>query len=192
VQWQWRAKVDWSEGEIFGIRSTSRAGHGADLEDADAAQVEVMQGHIRVAGVGGARVAGTWDRHKGMLADADLRTDKLGLGPVYETLLKPFLQQTAAADLRAEGAVTLTLEVRDRTIHAVTVDLSQVSIEDRPASVVWSGRTRAVAPDGARWHRCLAGWRGAAASSGVSLQIAMRGEQFGGATRNSLLGGAPP
>jgi hypothetical protein len=76
AQRQWRATIDWSDGEAYWqpvyLKGT---GHSADLEgSADAARMQVTRGRIRLAGLGEAAVAGTWDLHKGALTDADLRT----------------------------------------------------------------------------------------------------------------------
>jgi hypothetical protein len=55
----------------------------------------------------------------------------LRLGPLYTRILKPFLVETALGDLRADGEVSVALQIAQGNVRSVDAELKGVSVEDQ-------------------------------------------------------------
>lgn len=131
--WTWNARVDWRAGEIFwdpfflaaqGQRLTLAATTGQG-------RTELRSGNLHVPKVGDVAFNGRWDHAKGALVEGHASGTRLRMGPLYDSVLKPLLAQTALSDLRTEGEISVSVAASAAGLVAVDAELFGVSFEDR-------------------------------------------------------------
>lgn len=133
VPWHWRANASWSAGEAFWqpLYAASNRQKLSAEGVSDATRTEITRGRLELPAIGEIELEGVWDHQAGRFNSAAVRSSKLHVPSLYAQFLKPFLEGTAAADLRTEGEVTVTAQLRQGELRALDVGLSGVSIEDR-------------------------------------------------------------
>ncbi len=130
--WQWNARMAWRTGEVFWqpLYLTAR-GQSLTLEGmTSGGNTEVRKGTLELPQIGSLVFNARWNHASNSLARLEARASRLRVSPLYEQLLKPQLQQTALADLRAEGEVTLALTAAAGALTSVDLELHDVSIDD--------------------------------------------------------------
>lgn len=149
-EWRWRAALGWKAGEVFWQPLYMRGtGHTADAEGTiDDDRVRVARGHIALAGVGAAEGEMEWDRRKGGIASANLRSGQLDAGALYTEVVKPFLFGTALGDMRVSGSTLLTARWLNSELEALDVFVSDLTLEDQFRRFMVTG-----ASGHAPWHR---------------------------------------
>jgi hypothetical protein len=131
--WSWRAALDWRDGEIFWQpvylkadgQKVLAAGRSED------GRTRVTQAALEWKALGGLRASGVWDQRAAAVLEADIEGERLALPLLYERILKPFLQGTALDDLRTDGAISASVQLRAGEVHAADVRFDRVSLEDR-------------------------------------------------------------
>lgn len=104
--WQWSARMDWPEGELYIAPWYRRAGLKATAEGTlSAAAMTVEMARLDVAGIGGATAAMNWDRRQGELADWGFVTEPLDLATAFREWVQPWLDQSAVPRVRASGQI---------------------------------------------------------------------------------------
>ncbi len=132
--WHWQGSAEWRAGEVFWQPVYLKANRQAvDIKgEYSGSRVRVEHARLQLPGLGVAEVGGAaWDLAANRLLEARIDAQRLSAAEVYAQLLKPFFAGTALSELRAGGEASLALEVRDGELHAVELELAQVSIEDR-------------------------------------------------------------
>lgn len=130
--WNWSAVLDWREGEVFwqpiyfkasgqALRATGVTAGG---------RTRIAQGEIEWKELGRVRFGGAWDHQAATLTEADAQSAHLALSPLYAQILKPYLQGTALDDLRMDGAIAASVQLRNGALHAADVEFHGVSLED--------------------------------------------------------------
>jgi hypothetical protein len=133
AEWQWKARLAWRAGEVFWQPFFAAAkGHQLDVEGATARGVtQVHAGTFDVPEVGRVAFTGDWDHAKGAFTSLDARAQHVRVGPLYENVLKPLVEGTAASDLRADGEASFAVKLTTVGVTAADVELNEVSFEDR-------------------------------------------------------------
>ena len=131
--WHWRANASWTAGEAFWQPLYARAaGQKLSAEGvSNAMRTEIKRGRLDLPAIGEIELDGVWDHAAGRFDSAGIRSSKLHVSPLYAQILKPFLEGTALADLRAEGEVTVAAQLGSGEIRALEVALNGVSLEDQ-------------------------------------------------------------
>ncbi len=148
--WRWQATLGWTAGEVFWQPLYMRgSGHTAEAEGTfDDDRVRVTRGSIALAGVGAGEGEMEWDRRKGGIVSADIRTGQLDAGALYTEVLKPFLFGTALGDMRVSGSTLLTAHWRNSELQALDLFVRDLSLEDQFQRFTVTG-----ASGHAPWHR---------------------------------------
>lgn len=129
---RYRAKVDWSEGEVYWQPLYLKAGHALTAEGTlDARRIVVDAGHLRSAGVGEVAFSASWDRESGMLVTSAGGGAALDIRGAYEALAQPLLAGTAAGDMSAAGTADLGWRFAGGVLQAFYVNLHGASFADR-------------------------------------------------------------
>lgn len=129
--WQWQAMLDWTGGELYwqpwyfakGGHQVSARGYYAD----DVLRVENAE--LKLAGVGNARLQGSWQA--GKLQDLDVDAQELDLASLYALLLQPMLADGALGKLELGGKVGVKLVLQHGEPVSATLMLKDVDLEDK-------------------------------------------------------------
>ena len=106
--WQWQGELDWRSGEVF-WQPLYLAGNGHRFignGDRDENTIRLLKGNLKLAGIGEADLSGVIERstnNSNSLRDFDLRASGLELSTLFSQVLKPFLENTAFAEMKAGG-----------------------------------------------------------------------------------------
>src|SRR6185503_9163787 len=92
---------------------------------------DVQRGRLDLPGIGTVELIAQWNHAKAALTSLEARGTRFRVGPLYDDLLKPLLQQTALSDLRAEGEATFAVKATGNDLTAIDGELNAVSFEDR-------------------------------------------------------------
>jgi hypothetical protein len=132
-EWHWHASADWNSGEVFWQPLyVTAAGQQLNADGvSDSTRTQVERGELTVPDIGSVAFDGSWDHQSGKVVSAAVRSSGLRLGPLYTRILKPFLVETALGDLRADGEVSVALQIAQGNVRSVDAELNGVSIEDQ-------------------------------------------------------------
>lgn len=132
-QMRWNTTLAWTAGEVYWEPVYLKAAHQQLSAEGslDAKQVRVERGVLRFPGVGDAVFSATYDLAAKALAQGRASVAALPVSALYETLLKPFLAGTSFAELSADGRMSAELEMTDKGVQRVTLQLDRVSLQDK-------------------------------------------------------------
>ena len=131
--WSWTARFTWKGGEVF-WQPVFASGKGHRLELAGTTGkglTHVHAGRLELPGMGEIAFSAQWDHAKATLGALEASATRLRVAALYDDFLKPVLQGTVLADLRAEGEVSFNLKTAGDAVTALDLDLAGVSFEDR-------------------------------------------------------------
>ncbi|MCB5184714.1 hypothetical protein LG201_05810 [Methylobacillus gramineus] len=130
-QWQWQAKLDWKNGELFWQPFYfPDAGHQLVANGSwDDGVLTVSQADLSLNKVGSAKLSGKWIH--GQLDDVQLNADDLNIAALYPLLLQPMLENTALDKLELEGRASLKLTVAHGELRSFLLDLKDADVEDQ-------------------------------------------------------------
>ena len=130
---RWNANLAWNAGEVFWQPLYLKAeGQRLSAEGSlDANKMHVERGALRYPGVGDVAFAGAYDRTAGKMTEGRASAQAVALAALYESILKPFLQGTSFADLRADGRLSVDVRMNEQGMQQADVRLDQVSFEDK-------------------------------------------------------------
>ena len=164
-EWRWNARVAWHGGEVF-WQPVFMAGKGQRLElqgTTARGVTQVRNGTLALPGIATVRLAADWNHAQGELTLFEAGAQRVRAAALYDDLLKPLLQGTALADLRADGEVSFTLRRSGETLSAFDLELTGVSFEDRQRRFAIFGLNGRVP------------WRREAATAG---ELVLKGAEF--------------
>ena len=142
-EWRWTTRLMWRSGEVFwqpvfvAARGQRLSVQGTTAKGATA----LREGQLELPGIGTVGFNGRWDHAAGAFSALEAQSSRLRVGPLYEEILKPLLQQTALADLRAEGDAAASLMLGREGLTAFDLDLTNVSFEDHQRRFALFGLT---------------------------------------------------
>jgi hypothetical protein len=130
---QWKARLSWHAGEVFWQPFFAAAkGQQLDIQGTTARGVtQVRTGTLEVPEVGRVAFTAAWDHAKGAFTSLDARAKGVRMGALYENVLKPLVEGTAASDLRVDGEASFAVKLTATGLTAADVELNDVSLEDR-------------------------------------------------------------
>ena len=128
----YRIVFDWNEGELFWQPLYLKGTQYLSAEGGiDANRITIDSGSARVNRVGEVAFSGAWDRRSGALLTSAGGGAGLDIAGLYQELAKPFLENTAAADLRAAGKADFGWRFEGGALRAWYLNLHEASFEDR-------------------------------------------------------------
>jgi hypothetical protein len=131
-EWHWDAALKWPQGEVF-WQPVYFVGNGHDLHlngVLSNESVRLHDGKLSLVGIGEFEFSGLIMRSDETLRDFELHANNTKLSALFEQMLKPFLRDTAFAELTLSGQSDLTWEYRDGANKAFILDLDDVSVVD--------------------------------------------------------------
>ncbi len=130
---RWAVALEWQAGEVFWQPVYLKAANQQLSAEGRLAahQLHVERGTLRYPGVGDVAFSGVYDRDAKKTAAFQVSARELQVGALYESILKPFLEGTSLADLRAEGRISAQVQAGAEGLQRVDVQLDHVSIEDK-------------------------------------------------------------
>lgn len=130
---RWNALLAWTAGEAFWAPVYLKAAHQQLFAEGslDAKQVRIERGALRFPGIGDAAFSATYDLTAKALAQGRASVAALPVAALYETLLKPFLVGSSFAELSADGRVSAELDLTEKGVQRVLLQLDRVSLEDK-------------------------------------------------------------
>jgi hypothetical protein len=130
---QWTAMLAWNAGEAFWqplyLKATSQQVFAAG--SVDAKQLRVDKATLRYPGVGDLIFSGAYDLAAKKIVQARAGAQSIGVPVLYESLLKPFFEGTSFADLRTDGRLSVDLQLDERGLQRLDMQLNNVSFEDK-------------------------------------------------------------
>lgn len=166
--WRWRAEARWNGGEVFWQPLYLRAGTQVvrAAGTSGGGHTRVDRGEIAWPALGTATFSGAWDHGSRTLVDAAAESGRIAVPALYEQIVKHFLQGTAFGNLRTDGAVAASVQVRNGALHAADVRFEQVSGEDLGRRFALFGVTGRLP-----WHRVDATEADLGVSGGEVLRL---------------------
>ena len=132
AQWRWKTRLDWKNGDVF-WEPLFVSGYGHTLTVAgtlDAQRVTIGEGLLALAGISNINFTASLDRKSGNVMTASVKGDSVDMAGLYTKLLKPALQGTALADLRCDGFVDFSFDMKDGAMVSAHALFKRVSVED--------------------------------------------------------------
>ena len=133
TDWQWRADVDWTSGEIFWQPFYFASG-GHQLQASGKfgeKTLTIEKSNLALKDVGQASMSGVWLREGKKFEDITVQTSSLDLGALYPLVLKPLLEKTAYSNLEMAGKGSLRLDMQDGEYKSFQLALQDVDVEDK-------------------------------------------------------------
>ncbi|SHL18010.1 hypothetical protein SAMN05216428_101360 [Nitrosospira sp. Nsp11] len=130
--WLWHVDVDWPSGEVFWqpVYFAAQGHRFSASGQLDENTIRLREGKLVLSNIGEVNLSGLIDRPGNTLRDFDLSADNLELSTLFSQVLKPFLVNTAIAELEAAGQAGLQWRYRDGAHEFLHVDLRNASVED--------------------------------------------------------------
>ncbi len=138
---EWSADAQWTSGEIFwqplylsggGYRISA---HGSFA----ASRVGVSAGSVVLGSIGAAAFSGELGRAPWSLKRLELRAPNIELGPLFDAVGRPFLQQTALAEAEAVGQADMDLLYEGGEVQTVRLDVRRAALLDTRERFVLGG-----------------------------------------------------
>ncbi len=132
-QLRWEANLAWHAGEVFWqpvyLKAVQQQLSAAGTLDAKRALIE--RGALRYPGVGDVAISGAYDLSAKKITAARATAEGLAVAALYDSILKPFLADTAFADLRTDGGIGAEVQVDEKGLRRVDLRFTGVTLEDR-------------------------------------------------------------
>lgn len=138
AEWNWQGNVAWQSGELFWQPLYLRGGHqlvasgrfGGNLLSIENAVVDLPE-------VGRVQFSANWQQ--GVLTEGTLQGDKLALDKLFETYLKPFLENGTLAESALQGHADAEVQYRSGGLQALRLNLHEAGISDAARRYVLLG-----------------------------------------------------
>lgn len=130
---RWGANLTWNAGEVFWQPAYLKAVNQKLSASGylDARQLGIERGDLQYPGIGEATFSGRYDLAAKKLIAGSGSAKAISLAALYDSAIKPVLQGSTFADLRAGGRVSADLQISDKGVHSVDLRLEGVSMEDQ-------------------------------------------------------------
>jgi hypothetical protein len=143
--WRWRVQASWREGEVFWTPLYLKSGQVLSARGlADSRGVRIEEGALELKHVGTTRFSAEWNKLSDRLLWAQAKSENLNLSMLYQTLLQPFLSETALGKLRIEGSAALDWTYSEGETQSVELRLSDAFLEDRERRFALFGVNAAI------------------------------------------------
>lgn len=131
-QWHWHSEIYWQQGEVFWqpIYMAAADQHLSLQGIIDDEAVRLLDGTLMLAGLGTFQFSGNFNILDRQLNAFELKADNIQLSALYEQVLRPFLQDTAFAEMEFTGHADWVVHLRDDVVQSIQLDLDEVSIVD--------------------------------------------------------------
>ncbi len=132
-EWHWQTELSWPQGEVF-WQPVYFVGNGHEvylngvLSDES---IRLFDSRLRLVDIGEFEFSGLMMRSDESLRDFDLHANNMQLSALFEQVLKPFLRDTAFAELTVSGQSDITWDYKDGANEVLTLDLDDVSVVDQ-------------------------------------------------------------
>jgi len=139
--WQWQGDLNWRSGEVFWqpLYLTGNGHRFIASGDVDENTIRLLKGNLKLAGIGEAELSGVMERPSNSLRDFDLRAANLELSALFSQVLKPFLENTAFAEMKASGRGDIQWRYRNQSSELFSVNLRDASVEDERKRFAFHG-----------------------------------------------------
>ena len=147
--WQWQGDLNWRSGEVFWqpLYLTGNGHRFISSGDVDENTIRLLKGNLKLAGIGEAELSGVMERstnNSNTLRDFDLRATNLALSTLFNQVLKPFLENTAFAEMKTAGRGDIQWRYRNRVSEQITLNLRDASVEDERKRFAFHGINASV------------------------------------------------
>jgi len=132
-RWQWKSDVYWQQGEVF-WQPIYMAGKGHHLSLSgvvESGKISFDNSCLRLIDVGIFDFSGLFSIADRRLEAFKLESEGIELSAVYNQVLKPFLQDTAFAEMEVTGHADLSVNLDAGVLRSAFIDLEEVSIDDQ-------------------------------------------------------------
>lgn len=131
ADWQWRARLDWPQGELYrapwrrlaGVRVEAEGGLGDKT-------LEVGLARLDVAGLGGVTAGLRWDRERGEATDGGFVTERIDLAAAMRDWLQPWLSSLGFPEWRVSGHGRVSAEWQARQLRRFYAGLEEARLAD--------------------------------------------------------------
>ncbi len=132
-QWYWDAQINWPQGEVF-WQPVYIVGNGHDLYLQGVLSdrsIRLIDSKLRLIDIGKFEFSGLIMRSGDMLRDFELHANKIELSALFEQILKPFLRDTAFAELTVSGRSDINWAYQEGAHKRLLVNVDDVSVIDQ-------------------------------------------------------------
>lgn len=132
-QWHWHAQVNWLQGEIF-WQPVYLVGNGHDLYLQGVLNdhsIRLIDSKLQLIDIGKFEFSGLMMRSGYMLHNFELHANKIELSALFEQILKPFLRDTAFAELAVSGHSDINWTYREGAHKTLLLNVNDVSVIDQ-------------------------------------------------------------
>ncbi len=138
--WQWHARFDWPQGELYRAPWRRAAGVTMTAEGSLTPTVlEVSLAQLNVAGTGGVTASVRWDRVLGEATDWGFITDEIDLASAMREWLQPWLSSLGFPAWQAAGHARFSAEWKAGSLHRFYAGLDGAQLADSTGYVELSG-----------------------------------------------------
>lgn len=132
-QWQWQSEINWLNGEVF-WQPLYFIGNGHRLNltgSLDEKNIFLDKGNLDLVNIGDLNFSGVLTRESNALVDFDLDADSLKLSDLFDQILKPFLVNTAFAEMKVTGKGDLAWRYRNGASESLLLNLYDAGVVDQ-------------------------------------------------------------
>ncbi len=132
-EWHWQTALSWPQGEVF-WQPVYFVGNGHEvylngvLSDES---IRLFDSKLGLVDIGEFEFSGLVMRSDESLRDFALHANNTQLSALFEQVLKPFLRDTAFAELTVSGQSDITWDYKNGANEELTLDLDDVSVIDQ-------------------------------------------------------------
>lgn len=138
--WQWNARLDWPQGELFRAPWRRAAGVTMQAEGRLTPEaLEVSLAQLNVAGTGGVTASLHWDRARGEATDWGFITDEIDLASAMDEWLQPWLGSLGLPRWHAAGQARLSAEWKAGSLRRFYAGLDGAQVADSTGYVELGG-----------------------------------------------------
>jgi len=138
--WQWNARLDWPQGELY--RAPWRRAAGVTMQAEGRLTPEALEvglARLDVAGTGGVTASVHWDRTRGEATDWGFITDEIDLASAMDEWLQPWLGSLGFPKWHAAGHARLSAEWKAGGLSRFYAGLDGAQLADSTGYVELGG-----------------------------------------------------
>ncbi len=138
--WQWNARLDWPQGELYRAPWRRTAGVTMEAEGRLSAEsLEVGLAQLDVAGTGKVTASLHWDRARGEATDWGFITDRIDLAPAMREWVQPWLSSLDFPKWYAAGHARFSAEWKAGSLSRFYAGLEDAQVADSTGYVELGG-----------------------------------------------------
>lgn len=138
--WSWRALLDWPQGEVWRAPWRRAAGVRVAAEGRyDAAEIDVGNARVEVAGIGALNAALRWDRERQEPSAWGFVTERLDLATAMREWVQPWLAGFGFPAVETQGKALFSAEWGDGRLQRFYAGLEDATLADSTGAVELHG-----------------------------------------------------